>query len=268
MSQFNSQGFSIGFEKIEGAGAHNVFFIHGNLASKEWWYPTMELMKGKPGDGKVIAADWRGYGDSTGLTEQGQIDFRQFAQDFVNLIEAEGMQDVHVVGHSTGGLIAMLAVLNKPELFKSLLLLDSVGVTGLELQLPKEQVLAHFEKMSTDRDYCFATLAATINDVNPQSSVFQKLFEITWACDKVMYKGVIDVLSDQIDITEEVGSINQPTLILHGDKDMVLPLAMSEHTDQVLPNSTLKVLDGQGHSTNMENPQRLFEVATSFWDTL
>ncbi len=266
--KFNSNGYEIGYEKMTPGGGENVFFIHGNLASKEWWYPGMELMKSHGSSGTAIAADWRGYGESTGLTDVSEINFTTFAKDFVALIESEGLTDVNIVGHSTGGLIAMLAVLEKPELFKSLILLDSVGATGLELELPKDQVLAHFKTMSENRDYALATLAATIKDCDAQSTTFQKLFDITWRCDKVMYQGVIDVLSDQIDIRDRMSEITLPTLILHGDADVVLPMEMAKATDALLPNSTLKVVLGQGHSMNMENPEKMVEEFTGFWESL
>lgn len=265
MAKIVCNDFEIAYQKWTHAGQENVFFIHGNLASKEWWYPTLERLKPTGQQGTLIAADWRGYGESKGLTDIHEINFLTFAKDFICLIENENLQDVHLVGHSTGGLIAMLAILEKPELFKSLTLLDSVGATGLELELPKEQVLAHFKKMSEDKDYSQMVLAATIKGCDPSSSSFQQLFNITWNCDKVMFTGVIDVLSDQIDITEKMSQIQLPTLILHGDEDAVLPLKMSESIHQLLPQSTLKVMDGQGHSMNLENPQRMADELLAFW---
>lgn len=265
MSIFENQGFGISYTSLRDSYDRNVLFIHGNLASKEWWFPGMEIMKKQNGVGSLLAADWRGYGESKGITKQSQINFNQFASDYVALLENQEMTDVHVVGHSTGGLIAMLAVLEKPELFKSLTLLDSVGGTGLELELPKEQVLAHFEKMSVDRDYCQMVLAATIKDCQPLSEKFQKLFEITWNADKPMWKGVIDVLSRDIDITSRMGELTLPTLILHGDEDAVLPMKMAEQSRSLLPNSTLKVMEGQGHSMNVENPERMVRELEAFW---
>ena len=268
MPTFNNQGFSIGYTSLEKSFDRNVLFIHGNLASKEWWYPSMEIMKAKAGKGTLLAADWRGYGESKGIESVGEIDFETCASDFIALLEDQKLSDVHLVGHSTGGMIAMMAVLQKPDLFKSLTLLDSVGATGLELELPKEQVLAHFNNMSIDKDYCQMVLAATIKNCKTDDSSFQKLFEITWNCDKAMWQGVIEVLSEKIDFTAKMNQLTLPTLILHGDEDVVLPMKMAEHTHSLLPQSILKVMDGQGHSMNMENPKRLVSELESFWSGL
>lgn len=267
MAIFDSNGFGISFEKMDNS-AQNVFFIHGNLASKEWWYPSMEILGQAQGSGKMIAADWRGYGSSKGIESFREINFETCADDFVKLMEDQNMADVHLVGHSTGGLIAMMAVIQKPDLFKSLTLLDSVGGTGLELELPKDQVLAHFGRMSVDKEYSRMVLAATIEGCDPTSSEFSKLFEITWACDRPMWQGVIDVLSDQVDITDKMNQIKIPTLILHGDKDQVLKMEMAEDNKSRLPNAQLKVMKDQGHCMNVENPKAFVDEIQNFWKDL
>ncbi len=267
MATFDSNGFSISYQEVLGS-SENVFFIHGNLASKEWWFPSMELLSQKKGTGQMIAADWRGYGSSKGIESFRDINFENCAQDVVSLIEDKNMVNVCVIGHSTGGLIAMMAVLKKPELFRSMVLLDSVGGTGLDLELPKDQVLAHFGRMSVDKEYARMALAATIDGCDPQSDSFRQLFEITWNCDKPMWQGVIDVLSDQVDITAQMSDLKLPTLILHGDKDAVLKMEIAEKNLERLPHAQLKVMNGQGHSMNLENPQGFVEEIKTFWEKL
>lgn len=268
MEKFSSNGFEIGFQKIENCGDENVLFIHGNLASKEWWYPCIENMSAQPGGGVVLAADWRGYGDSTGLNEYTEINFETFAADFVALVKSENLRQVNLVGHSTGGLIAMLALQQEPELFKSLTLLDSVGAQGLILDLPREQVLSHFDKMSEDKDYARIVLASTMKDCDIESENFNKLFEITWKCDKVMFRGVPAALTDGLDYTESFSKIDKPTLVLHGSNDVVLKLSMSESLRDLIPGAVLRVMDGQGHSMNMENPSKLASELSNFWSSL
>lgn len=269
MNTFNSDGFNINYEKFDQTGDHNVLFIHGNLACNEWWYPTIEILKGRSGNeskGTVLTADWRGFGESRGLTDSEEINFDTFAEDYIRLIEHYSLDNVNVVGHSTGGLIAMKAIIKRPELFESLVLLDSVGPKGIELEIPLEGVLAHFQQMSSNRDYCMGVLAATIDGVDASSNYFQTLFEKTWNCDNVMWTGVIEKLCTEIDITNDVDKLKLRTLILHGQKDLVLPLKGAEYTHSVLPNSILKVLPENGHSYNVENPEGFVNDCLEFWN--
>lgn len=263
-----SKGFQIAFEKVQPCGPRHLLLIHGNLASKEWWFPALECLQEEDGEGVAIAADWRGFGGSKGIQRVDEIDFTRFAQDLVDLVVTQGLQEVSIIGHSTGGLIAMLAVLQRPDLFSSMVLLDSVGPQGLQLAHPKEQVLAHFDRMARDLDYCRQVLAATIQGCDPQSASFERLLQITRSCDPVMWRGVIEVLSSQIDIRDRLGELTLPTLILHGQNDVVLPLSTSEALHRDLPNSRLRVMGNQGHSLNLENPSLFVSECRQFWSHL
>lgn len=271
MFQPLSDGFQIRFEKKVWDRPFNALFIHGNVASTEWWLPTfenlqIEALANPQKKGTLLSADWRGYGSSLGLKNKSEVNFDRYAEDFIELLEAQQLKDVHVVGHSTGGMIAMLAVLKKPSLFKSLVLLDSVGAQGLELQLPLEVVLAHFEKISQDKDLFTQVLAATIQGVDAQSPQFQNLVNITWGCDKVSWVTVPEVLSTQIDFRGRMPQLQLPTLILHGEADLVLPLSGSEKLQSQIAGSQLKVLKNHGHSYNLEDPRSFAKELLSFWE--
>ena len=61
---------------------------------------------------------------------------------------------------------------------------------------------------------------------------------------------------------------NLPSMIVHGEKDVVLPLKDSQELCEFLPNSQFKILEGQGHSCNIENPKLLMSLLNDFWSTL
>ena len=68
MSFIDLNGFSMKYEKFPQTSRHNILFIHGNLASKEWWHPTIETLRTEAsGDKTILTADWRGYGESKGI---------------------------------------------------------------------------------------------------------------------------------------------------------------------------------------------------------
>lgn len=271
MAYLDINGFNLHYERFDHLTAENVLLIHGNLASNEWWHPSIEVWKKTSTEDKkstLLCADWRGYGKSKGIQDESEICFEKFADDYIQLIESNELKDVHVVGHSTGGLIAMMAILKRPELFKSCVFLDSVGPKGLELEFPLDQVLAHFQQMSINKDYCFQVLAATIDGVDASSSLFQNIANVTWQADKPMFTGVPRILANEIDIVNRMHELKLPTLVLHGSKDMVLPLKGSEELHRQLPHSQLDILEGAGHSYNVENPEGFVEKLESFWQGL
>ncbi|NCN42430.1 alpha/beta hydrolase [bacterium] len=271
MAYLDLDGFKLYYEVHEGLCDQDSLFIHGNLACHLWWHPTREAFKdsvkksGLKKNGRMVIADWRGCGLSKGLNSKEDIDFTEFAKDYLKLIEHLNLQSVNVVGHSTGGLIAMLAILEEPQAFRSLTLLDSIGPRGIELELPEEQVMGHFQMISENRALCDQVIAATIENVDIQSDLFKKIADATFNVDSPIFTGVPEVLIHKIDIVERMKDINLPTLILHGEKDLVLPVEGSERLSKWIPYSQFKILKGHGHSYNMEDPKAFSEDLQSFW---
>ncbi len=267
---FSHNGFKINYELSPSPIDENIVLIHGNLASRLWWHPLINLWsQDKSGLGTVVNLDWRGFGKSKGLTTEEEIDFHVYASDIKALLQHLDLKKAHLVGHSTGGLLATLLTLKNPELVSSVTLLDSVGPWGLKPELPVEQVYAHFQKMSEDVQYCTQVLAATIHGVAIDDPFFLKLRNEAYDCDPVCWQGVIRKLFNFTDVSDAVqAKWKSPTLILHGEKDLVLPLKGSEQMNQIFKDSQLIRLPDQGHSCNVENPNKLSELLFHFWQNL
>ena len=105
-----------------------VVFLHGNIASSLFWDETLAAL---PATFRGIAYDMRGFGG----TEPGPIDATRGMGDFVDdltaLLDALSIATpVHVVGWSTGGLVAMCFAADHPARVASLTLVDSVSPYG------------------------------------------------------------------------------------------------------------------------------------------
>ena len=88
MSNYLShQGFKIYYEVTASPLDENIVLIHGNLASRLWWHPLIDVWsQNKSGKGVVLNLDWRGYGRSKGLKSEEEIDFHVYASDIVALM--------------------------------------------------------------------------------------------------------------------------------------------------------------------------------------
>lgn len=265
-------GFDFHYEVFEGVVDQDTLMIHGNLACNMWWYPTVqELQKRNPSTqkkGKLVLADWRGCGLSKGLKSETDVDFYKFSEDYLHLIEHLHLKNICVVGHSTGGLIGMLAILKQPEKFNSLVLLDSIGALGIESPIPVDQILSNFKMMSENETISNMAIGATIQGVDQESNYFKTLAKATFEVDKPIWLGVPRRLCLETDITDQMKNINLPTLILHGENDMVLPSSGSVKLSEQIKNSKLKILKNQGHSLNVENPKLFVEELNEFWSSL
>src|SRR5690606_29920516 len=118
MSYFDNDGCQLHYEEY-GHGAP-VLLLHGlGSSTRDWEYQIPELARHY----RVIALDIRGHGRSGKPRERYSI--QGFAEDAVALIEHLQLAPVHLVGISMGGMIGFQLGVDRPELLKSLCIVNS-----------------------------------------------------------------------------------------------------------------------------------------------
>jgi pimeloyl-ACP methyl ester carboxylesterase len=258
-----SAGFEMNYEVHAGLLPMDTIFLHGNLASNNWWRPALEIWKknAKPGlEGRAIFAEWRGCGQSGAPATEADLNPETLAQDYIDLLENLGIKKTCLVGHSTGGLIGLIAMMRKPSLFDRAVLLDSVAASSVQFEKPMYDA---FTQMSTDRAFCAAILGATIHGNDAANPAFQQLVDDAYNIAKINWHGVPNTLS-KIDVTSELSAVKHPVLVCHGEFDSLLPKEKSVEMSRKLGNGTFMEIQGQGHSCNFENPQKFVTTVDQF----
>ena len=244
----------------------DILFLHGNLSSNRWWEPTLKELKDLWGEGEGLKGqlalmEWLGCGQSRGQIGPQSLEMRSLARDYIHFCHTAGLSEVHLVGHSTGGLIALYCLLEEPGLFSKALLLDPVGPRGIKLGPEMDKA---FEQMKESRDFCASVMAGTIHGVKPEDPFFQSLVDDAFGVQEEIWQGVPKAL-EQVDIFPELKKIHHPVMVLHGEFDTILPLSDSQELAKNLPAGQFKKLKGQGHSTNVENPRLLAQEILDFF---
>ncbi len=254
--------FEMHYEIVENAMDLDTLFIHGNVASNTWFYPAAELFKSEGHKkGRMIMAEWRGCGKSSAPASEAELNPRVLAQDYIDLCSQLEIKKANMVSHSTGGIISLLAMSMRPELFVKSFLLDPVGPTGVKFS---EAHLEAFTAMSKDRAFCELVMAGTIQGVDTSSSIFQKIVDDTFHCAPQIWHGVPHALQN-LDVTAEMKKVTQPVLIVHGESDPVLPIEASRELAKTLPNARFFEAKGHGHSLNLENPKLFVQLVNEFF---
>lgn len=104
-----------------------VLFIHGNISSSTFWEETMLAL---PQGFAAFAPDLRGYGQSATLPVDATRGMRDFSDDLYTIVGGLGLEQVHVVGHSLGGCIAMQFAIDHPRRLRSLALIATGSPFG------------------------------------------------------------------------------------------------------------------------------------------
>jgi len=106
----------------EGKGP-GILLIHGFGGNKEVWRATAAALAK---DHTVVRVDLPGSGGTpVPVVKAGAVDLEAIAKDLVALVHREKLEPCLIVGHSMGGPVAALAVLQDPHAFKGLVLVDS-----------------------------------------------------------------------------------------------------------------------------------------------
>lgn len=267
-----------------GHGEEPVVFVHGNLGCADWMSLIWPLL---PPSLHVYAYDWRGCGESDKpAPEPGYSNYSMptHAGDLIAFLDALGLARVNLAVHSTGALIADYAVLAAPERFGRILALDPVPPASLRFD---EAAVAVFAAMKADPETAFAGMATAAPTLfRPESlapgstpvfrngasaaqrALFEQLVERTRLLSDGIWFGVPAHLTREAELGElaaRTGELTPPRRVLWGELDYWIPRAAIEEMTRALPDCTLAVEAGVGHSMNLEDPQRYAKLFSEFF---
>lgn len=267
MPYFHNEGFRMHYEVHRGMAPVDTLFVHGNLGSNRWWEPLLKSWERQfaAGDsprqpGALIFAEWRGCGKSSGPQSESDLEFPVLALDYVELLQSLGIQRANIVGHSTGGLIALHALKLVPGLFGRAVLLDPVSAQGVAVS---PTIVTRFIQMNRDRALLGKSLARAIRGCDTSTPFFSGLVDDALAAHPLAWVGLLRKFS-LIDFRPSLREIPQPTLVLHGEHDRMLPIEGSIEIANGLPEGRFELLPGQGHSCHVENPERFARLTQHF----
>jgi 3-oxoadipate enol-lactonase len=252
-------------EVIKSILPQTTFFIHGNLASNRWWYPSEQIWrkaaKGKNLSGSMILAEFKGCGKASDPESQDDVNMHKFAQQFIDYVKAQNLGPINLVGHSTGGLIAALMLSMAPELFHKAVLLDPVGAQGIRFD---NSMIDAFAAMKNDKKLVATVLASTIHNCDQSSDFFQQIV-VEDAFRGVQKVGIMVLQAlDGLDIRQQISKIQNPVLVLHGEHDLLLPIEDSKKMAATMKNAEFRVVKNQGHCLNAEDPKQFVAICDQF----
>ena len=100
-----------GVLSVTGRTGPAVLFVHGNVSSSLFWQPTMLAL---PERYRPLAIDLRGFGDTDPEPVDATRGLRDYADDLAAAIDALDLPQVHLVGWSMGGGVAMQYLVDRP----------------------------------------------------------------------------------------------------------------------------------------------------------
>lgn len=117
-----------------------VLCLHGWLDNAASFLPLFPYMQRSLSEKHIIAIDWPGHGCSTHRSLDAHYHFIDWVYDLLQLFEQNQWQQVDIVAHSMGGMVASAFAAAFPEKVKSLTLLDSIGFISAKAEQTTQQL--------------------------------------------------------------------------------------------------------------------------------
>jgi 2-hydroxy-6-oxonona-2,4-dienedioate hydrolase len=172
-------------------------------------------------------------------------------------LESRDLKNVHLLGNSLGGHVALIHVLKHPERIKSLILTGSSGLfeNGMGDSYPKRG------------DYEYIKNKTELTFYDPKTATKELVDEVYGIINnRIKAIKIISLAKSAIrnNLGEELNQIKQPTLLIWGNNDNITPPFVAREFNKLIPNSELHFVDKCGHAPMMEVPDEFNIILHKF----
>lgn len=251
-----SNGAHMHYVKHGGSGSP-VILIHGLMDSALNWSKNIDALAESH---RVWAIDLIGFGYSSRVTEP-TYSLKYFARTVREFMDTQKIKRASIVGHSLGGAVALEMAHDYPARVDKLVLIAPgtyrVNIpVALNLAARVPYVPRALVGMAVTSSH--ARMSAWRNALGNPNRLDPK--DAQQYTRPLRVKGTADALvamaasPRESDLPAGLSQITARTLMLWGDKDVAVPVEHGEHHERHLPNAEFVILEGAGHTPQIEYP--------------
>jgi 3-oxoadipate enol-lactonase len=231
-----------------------VLFSHGLLFDGDMFAAQAKALAA---DFRVVRYDHRGQGRSDESTLR-SIDMGTLTADAIELIEALKLGPVHFVGLSMGGFVGLRIAARRPELIRSLVLLDTSADPEPQENIGQYRAMNGFVKLFGTRLLAGKVMrilyGKTFLSDPKRAEERERCRERLLALRPSIWRAVNGVIERET-VLAELSQINCPTLVLVGEEDVATVPAKSERIVARIPGAKMHLIPRAGHSSTIEEPE-------------
>jgi 3-oxoadipate enol-lactonase len=249
-------GQQIYFDDTGGDGPA-VILAHGFLMDREMFAPQVEALRGQY---RVITWDERGFG----LTEHDGQPFTYWdsAADCLGLLDHLGIDRAVVGGMSQGGFLSLRVALRAPERVRALVLIDTqAGAEHADKVAAYQGMIDTWAAVGPVDE-----LAEVVANIIIADPVENERWIAKWKARP--HAGIVEpgrCLLTRDDITDRLGEITCPALVIHGTADTAIEFPLAEALAAGLAGSgPVVAVEGAAHAANLTHPEPVNAAIISF----
>jgi pimeloyl-ACP methyl ester carboxylesterase len=240
-----------------------VLLVPGYTGSKEDFIAVLAPIAaaGHP----VVALDLRGQFESAGDDDPSWYDVTAFAEDVLAVLASLDRQ-VHLVGHSFGGLVARAVALADPAGLRSLTLMSSGPAA---IPAPADANIGLLAQvlpvMDLESIWVAKRQIEAQSETDPPRPEIEDWMHRRWVANHpVSMLRIAQQLLTAPDATDELAALDLPVLVMYGERDDVWPPSLQAATAERL-GATCVALPGLGHSPAADDPDATVPPLLEFW---
>jgi pimeloyl-ACP methyl ester carboxylesterase len=246
----------------DGTQAPAIVFAHGFLFDRHQFDDAIDALSRTH---RCVAFDWRGQGESE--TTPSGYDAASLTDDVATLIERLAIAPCHYVGSSMGGFMGLMLALRRPELLRSLVLVNGFAQGEPASSRPMQHVLAGLLRvLGPSRLAASALGALTAPDFARERPASLEAWRATIA------KGDRDGLRRTLrgfvmnvpDVSGELSRVRVPTLVIGGEDDRSYAPATTRRLASAIRDAECHVLPRCGHAAAVERPDEVTRLLSRF----
>lgn len=253
------------FYKSVGDAQQTVLFSHGYLMNHSMFDGQIQALSQQF---RCISYDHRGHGQSEVTKEGYELD--NLVDDAIALIETLNLGAVHFVGMSTGGFIGMRIALKRPELLKSLVLMDTSAQAEPASDLKQYDLLMWIVKYIgwwpvINKAMRLLFYQDFLEDRTRKEEV-KKWKNIITGHNKAGVIAFGKGIFSRNSVLEQLSNIDLPTAVIVGEQDVSTKPECSQKMADTIKEAKLYTISHAGHSAAVEQPQKVAQAMQSFYN--
>jgi pimeloyl-ACP methyl ester carboxylesterase len=226
-----------------------ILLIHGstNTGASDWAQLAPRLAAGY----KVYVPDCRGHGQST--NPGGQYSFIQMADDNAAFIQALGYERMHIIGHSNGGNVALVTLLEHPEVTQTAIP-QAANAYVTDYLREREPIVLEPDYYAAHNPESVAEMIAAHGPTHGPD-YWRKLLTDTMQ----------EIIREPNYTPADLAQVTRPALVIMGAEDKVnAPDQHAQYIAAHIPNAELWIPEGVGHNVHLEIPDQWLEKVLDF----
>jgi pimeloyl-ACP methyl ester carboxylesterase len=251
-----ANGIRFGYRRFGKTGGVPIVLNMHYRGTMDHWDPA--VTDGLAEDREVILFDNAGIGASSGKTPD---TIPGMATDAIAFIKALGLSKTDILGYSIGGKVAQEIVVQAPDLVRKLILVGT-GPRGADTAASKSAeifsasydppehlwIAAHFLPNATGH-------AAGLKYLERKNRRQDRSPEVSEAAAAAQYAAIVSSNEKSDGVWDYLADIHQPSLVVDGSNDLIIPTINGFTLQQHLPNAQLIVYPDSSHGPQNQYPE-------------